>query len=58
MAERTLAFDDDDVGVLTLEGVDRSGKTPAEVFEYLLECGLGSTPGTAAEVLAAAKSLI
>lgn len=31
--------------------VDRSGKTPAKVFEYLLECGLGSTPGTAAEVL-------
>ena len=24
---------------------------PDEVFEYLLECGLGSTPGTAAEVL-------
>ena len=30
---------------------ERSGRTPAEVFEYLLECGLGSTPGTAAEVL-------
>jgi FO synthase len=30
---------------------ERSGKPPAEVFEYLLECGLGSTPGTAAEVL-------
>ncbi len=30
---------------------ERSGKGPAEVFEYLLECGLGSTPGTAAEVL-------
>jgi FO synthase len=28
-----------------------SGKRPEEVFEYLLECGLGSTPGTAAEVL-------
>ncbi|HSS32176.1 MAG TPA: 5-amino-6-(D-ribitylamino)uracil--L-tyrosine 4-hydroxyphenyl transferase CofH [Solirubrobacterales bacterium] len=28
-----------------------SGKPPREVFEYLLECGLGSTPGTAAEVL-------
>jgi FO synthase len=28
-----------------------SGKEPGEVFEYLLECGLGSTPGTAAEVL-------
>ncbi len=24
---------------------------PTQVFEYLLECGLGSTPGTAAEVL-------
>ncbi len=31
--------------------VDRSGKSPAEVFAYLKECGLGSTPGTAAEVL-------
>ncbi|HEX3173605.1 MAG TPA: 5-amino-6-(D-ribitylamino)uracil--L-tyrosine 4-hydroxyphenyl transferase CofH, partial [Solirubrobacterales bacterium] len=30
---------------------ERSGKQPAAVFEYLLECGLGSTPGTAAEVL-------
>ncbi|HEV2790577.1 MAG TPA: CofH family radical SAM protein, partial [Solirubrobacterales bacterium] len=30
---------------------ERSGKEPEEVFEYLLECGLGSTPGTAAEVL-------
>jgi FO synthase len=30
---------------------ERSGKRPGEVFEYLLECGLGSTPGTAAEVL-------
>jgi len=30
---------------------ERSGKAPAEVFEYLLGCGLGSTPGTAAEVL-------
>jgi FO synthase len=30
---------------------ERSGKEPDEVFEYLLECGLGSTPGTAAEVL-------
>jgi FO synthase len=30
---------------------ERSGKEPAAVFEYLLECGLGSTPGTAAEVL-------
>ena len=30
---------------------ERSGKEPAEVFAYLLECGLGSTPGTAAEVL-------
>ena len=28
-----------------------SGKSPAEVFEYLIEQGLGSTPGTAAEVL-------
>jgi FO synthase len=28
-----------------------SGMGPAEVFEYLIECGLGSTPGTAAEVL-------
>jgi len=30
---------------------ERSGKEPLEVFQYLLECGLGSTPGTAAEVL-------
>jgi FO synthase len=30
---------------------ERSGKPPADVFEYLMECGLGSTPGTAAEVL-------
>ena len=30
---------------------ERSGKSPDEVFEYLIECGLGSTPGTAAEVL-------
>jgi len=30
---------------------ERSGKAPGEIFEYLLECGLGSTPGTAAEVL-------
>jgi FO synthase len=30
---------------------ERSGKSPEAVFEYLLECGLGSTPGTAAEVL-------
>jgi FO synthase len=30
---------------------EKSGKQPLEVFEYLLECGLGSTPGTAAEVL-------
>jgi FO synthase len=30
---------------------ERSGRSPGEVFEYLLECGLGSTPGTAAEVL-------
>jgi FO synthase len=28
-----------------------SGKEPGEVFEYLLAQGLGSTPGTAAEVL-------
>lgn len=31
--------------------VDRSGLTPSAVFEYLLDRGLGSTPGTAAEVL-------
>jgi FO synthase len=30
---------------------ERSGKRPEEVFDYLLGCGLGSTPGTAAEVL-------
>jgi FO synthase len=30
---------------------ERSGKGADEVFEYLIECGLGSTPGTAAEVL-------
>ena len=30
---------------------ERSGKSPDEVFDYLIECGLGSTPGTAAEVL-------
>jgi FO synthase len=30
---------------------ERSGKRPEAVFEYLLDCGLGSTPGTAAEVL-------
>jgi FO synthase len=30
---------------------ERSGKGPDEVFAYLIECGLGSTPGTAAEVL-------
>jgi FO synthase len=30
---------------------ERSGKEPLAVFEYLRECGLGSTPGTAAEVL-------
>ncbi|MGZ5340747.1 MAG: 5-amino-6-(D-ribitylamino)uracil--L-tyrosine 4-hydroxyphenyl transferase CofH, partial [Solirubrobacterales bacterium] len=30
---------------------ERSGKRPREVFDYLLDCGLGSTPGTAAEVL-------
>ncbi len=30
---------------------ERSGKSPERVFDYLLECGLGSTPGTAAEVL-------
>jgi len=28
-----------------------SGRAPEAVFEYLLDCGLGSTPGTAAEVL-------
>jgi FO synthase len=30
---------------------ERSGKAPPAVFEYLIDCGLGSTPGTAAEVL-------
>ncbi len=30
---------------------ERSGRSPVQVFEYLIECGLGSTPGTAAEVL-------
>jgi FO synthase len=30
---------------------ERSGRAPEAVFEYLIECGLGSTPGTAAEVL-------
>jgi FO synthase len=30
---------------------ERSGQRPEAVFEYLIECGLGSTPGTAAEVL-------
>jgi FO synthase len=30
---------------------ERSGEAPEAVFEYLLDCGLGSTPGTAAEVL-------
>jgi FO synthase len=30
---------------------ERSERSPDAVFEYLLECGLGSTPGTAAEVL-------
>ncbi|HEY2055692.1 MAG TPA: 5-amino-6-(D-ribitylamino)uracil--L-tyrosine 4-hydroxyphenyl transferase CofH [Solirubrobacterales bacterium] len=35
----------------TNHACERSGKEPGEVFEYLLECGLGSTPGTAAEVL-------
>jgi FO synthase len=30
---------------------ERSGRQPGDVFSYLLECGLGSTPGTAAEVL-------
>jgi FO synthase len=30
---------------------ERSGKRPDDVFEFLIECGLGSTPGTAAEVL-------
>ena len=30
---------------------ERSGKSPDAVFDYLRDCGLGSTPGTAAEVL-------
>jgi len=30
---------------------ERSGRTPEHVFDYLRERGLGSTPGTAAEVL-------
>jgi FO synthase len=30
---------------------ERSGKSAKAVFDYLLGCGLGSTPGTAAEVL-------
>ncbi len=30
---------------------ERSGRPPEAVFDYLMECGLGSTPGTAAEVL-------
>jgi FO synthase len=30
---------------------ERSGRSPNSVFEYLIDCGLGSTPGTAAEVL-------
>lgn len=30
---------------------EREGKDPVEIFEYLIDCGLGSTPGTAAEVL-------
>ncbi len=30
---------------------ERSGRSPGEVFGYLLDHGLGSTPGTAAEVL-------
>ena len=30
---------------------ERSGLPPSDVFAYLIECGLGSTPGTAAEVL-------
>jgi FO synthase len=30
---------------------ERSGRSPSAVFDYLIECGLGSTPGTAAEVL-------
>jgi FO synthase len=30
---------------------EQSGLPPGDVFEYLIDCGLGSTPGTAAEVL-------
>ncbi|HMT06241.1 MAG: 5-amino-6-(D-ribitylamino)uracil--L-tyrosine 4-hydroxyphenyl transferase CofH [Solirubrobacterales bacterium] len=30
---------------------ETSGLSPEEVFAYLIDCGLGSTPGTAAEVL-------
>jgi FO synthase len=30
---------------------ERSAKSPEAVFDYLVECGLGSTPGTGAEVL-------
>ncbi len=30
---------------------ERSGRSPDQVFGYLRDCGLGSTPGTAAEVL-------
>jgi FO synthase len=30
---------------------ERSGKSPQAVFDYLVDQGLGSTPGTAAEVL-------
>jgi FO synthase len=30
---------------------ERSGRSADAVFEYLIDCGLGSTPGTAAEVL-------
>ena len=30
---------------------ETSGLPPEEVFAYLIDCGLGSTPGTAAEVL-------
>jgi FO synthase len=30
---------------------ERSSRSPEAVFEYLIDCGLGSTPGTAAEVL-------
>jgi FO synthase len=30
---------------------ERSGRDPDDVFAYLIDCGLGSTPGTAAEVL-------